>query len=371
MRILFSIMVFHPVVGGTEISAQELARSLAAQGHDVEIVTLRVRGMPGDERVAGVPVYRHLLGIGRSVVFAASYALSLAWFLLRRRGRYDVIQVYYGYLDAVVAALLRPVLGVKAVVVRLGGGGPAGDLERLRRLRMAWWVAPLIKRLDRFIVMSEEMRAEWCEAGVDPSNIALIHNGIDTETYAPVPSDSAPRFAAVSVARLSPEKGLDVLLQAWSRVVERLPEARLCLVGDGPQRADLERHAQSRGLDGSVTFSGSVPDVRPFLRASEAFVLSSRSEGMPNALLQAMAMGLPCIATRVGAVSQVIQDRLNGRLVPSNDPDELARALCALLGDPDQARRLGGEARKTIEGAYSLQRMVDRYLAEYQKLVSR
>ena len=376
MRVLISIMVFHPIVGGTEQQAKGLAAALVRRGHEVEVVTLRQRDCPTREMLDGVAVLRSLWGVGRNVAFAASYALSLAWFLIRRRRRYDVIQVYFAYLEAVTVSLLRPWITGKTIV-RFGGGDPVGDLSRLRRLRIAWVFLPLIQRLDGFVVVSHRMREELINAGFDPAKIALIHNGVDTHHFAPhretvgTAATGHPGVATVvTVARLSAEKGIPVLLEAWRLVEERLPEARLLLVGDGPQRRDLQAQAGGLGLNGSARFVGEVSDVLPYLKASDVFVLPSRSEGMPNALLQAMAVSLPCIATNVGGIPELIEDGVNGWLVSAGDSRALAEKLLAVLRDAGERRRRGTMARQTVERHFSMDRMVERYLAVYHELSS-
>lgn len=369
MRVLISIMVFHPVIGGTEGSAKELAAALVRQGHQVDVVTLRHPGLPAHEVLDGVHVHRVLLGVGRHLVFALSYLGSLIWFLLRHR-RYGVIQVYFAYLDAVTVALLRPWLGCKGVVVRLGGGGQAGDLARLRRLSLSGVFLPLIKRLDRFVVVSQQMRQELLETGFDASRILVIHNGVDTQVFSPShpATELAPGGTVVTVARLSQEKGCHVLLEAWRQVRDALPESRLVIVGDGPQRTALQQQATRLGLNGAVTFAGEVADVRGHLQTCGVFVLPSLSEGMPNALLQAMAMGLPCLATRVGGVEELVQDRVNGRLTEPGNPAALAQLLQELLTDGDQAARLGQAARRTVESRFTIEQMIDGYLRVYGEL---
>lgn len=378
MQVLFAIMVFHPVVGGTEQQAKDLAAALARRGHEVDVVTLRQPGCPATEVLSGVRVFRSLRGLGRGIVFAISYMLSLAWFLARRRKRYDVIQVYFAYLEAVAVSLMRPWLGRAGVVVRLSGGDPVGDLSRLRRLKLSHLFVPLIKRLDRFIVVSRKMRDELIAAGFDASRIVLIPNGVETDSFAASSQRAAQTFqlrdparrTVLSVARLSAEKGLDVLLEAWKQVVSQTSAARLVLVGDGPERGALERQARESALSGSLVFAGQVRDVRPFLQHGDLFVLPSRSEGLPNALLQAMSVGLPCIASRVGGVQELITDGVNGRLVEPEDPRALAEALRQLLSDQEEAGRLGAAARQTVEQHYSFRQMVDRYAACYRDVCS-
>lgn len=370
MNILLTIMVFHPAVGGTEQQAKDLAAALVQRGHQVDVVTLRQPGCPATDVLSGVRVFRSLRGVGRGIVFAVSYTLSLAWFLARRRKRDDVIQVYFAYLEAAAISLMRPWLSCTGVVVRLSGGDPVGDLSRLRRLKLHHLFVPLIKRLDRFIVVSRQMREELLAAGFDASRIVLIPNGVETDAFAPLRRSGDPATrTVVSVARLSAEKGIDVLLEAWKRVVSQTSSAvRLVLVGDGPERGALERQARESALNGSLVFAGQVRDVRPFLQHGDLFVLPSRSEGLPNALLQAMSVGLPCIASRVGGVQELITDGVNGRLVEPEDPRALAEALLQLLSDQEEAGRLGAAARQTVEQHYSFRQMVDRYAACYQGL---
>lgn len=297
-----------------------------------------------------------------------------------------MIQVHHAYLDAIVAAVLRPWLKAR-VVARLAGGGPAGDMARLRRLGIAWLALPLIKRLDGWIVVSEQMRQELLAAGFDAQRISVIPNGVDTERFAPdsyrvpkghvVDNLSLPnpvRSAQpiiVSVGRLSREKGMDVLLAAWPSVQQRIPGARLRIVGDGPQRAELVRLATTLKLNGSVEWIGETADVAAQLRHSTLFVLPSRSEGMPNALLEAMAAELPCVATRVGGVTELLHDGDNGRVVEPDSPAALAHAIVELLQSPIRARTLAVAARQTVVTRHDLTTMVDRYLALYSDLSGR
>lgn len=362
MRILMSIMVFHPIVGGTERSALDLGRALVKLGHTVDVVTLRFKGVATNEVIDGVRVHRQLLGWGRGILFAASYIVSLSFFLLRHRSRFDVIQAYYVYLDALVCSLLRPFLKSR-VIIRLGGGGPAGDLSRLRRLRLDRWVGPILRKLDRFVVMSQPMRQELIEFGIDPLHIEQIPTGVDASHFSL--GHSLNSSQVVCVARLSPEKGIDTLLSAWRLVIDQVPEAKLVILGDGPAREQLQKQIRELNLVG-VEFMGQVQDVLPYLQRSGIFVLPSRSEGLPNALLQAMATGLACVATTVGGIPEVIQQGGNGYLVAPGDPNALSERLLELLADPEKRHRMGLAARQTVETHYTMDAMVERYLQCYQ-----
>jgi glycosyltransferase involved in cell wall biosynthesis len=148
--------------------------------------------------------------------------------------------------------------------------------------------------------------------------------------------------------------------------VERIPEARLFLVGDGPEKSHLQYLAERMGITGRIIFTGFVPHskVRDFLREASVFVLPSRFEGLPNALLQAMAAGLPCVATNVGGVPDVIENGINGILIPPGREDLLAEALEKVLIDQDLARRLGENAHRSVSRL-----RLDRIVGSYHRLI--
>jgi glycosyltransferase involved in cell wall biosynthesis len=164
------------------------------------------------------------------------------------------------------------------------------------------------------------------------------------------------------VGRLTVAKGLDILLNAWAQRDAALADARLVLVGDGELRERLKQQAHSLGLDRSVIFTGSTTDTAQYLRAADAFVLPSRTEGMPVALLEAMACGLPCIATRVGGSAELIDDGQNGRLIAPEDVAALVQALPEALSMPAWGER----ARQRIVERYAMDAIAQKYIKLYE-----
>jgi glycosyltransferase involved in cell wall biosynthesis len=160
----------------------------------------------------------------------------------------------------------------------------------------------------------------------------------------PVPEDQVALFVGV----LEPCKGVDVLLEAFARVVRELPGARLQIVGEGPRRAELEAQARRLGLGPSLVFRGTFPrrELPALLDAARLLVLPSRSEGLPRVIVEAMARARPVVATRVGGIPELVEHGVTGLLVPPEDPDALADALVRLLADRDLAARMGAEARR-------------------------
>jgi glycosyltransferase involved in cell wall biosynthesis len=165
-------------------------------------------------------------------------------------------------------------------------------------------------------------------------------------------------------------KGHRELFAALAQLQESLPVQAL-IVGGGRRQGDMEKLAASLGIGGAVHFLGNRRDVPDLLGAMDIFVLPSHSEGVSLALLEAMAAGLPVIASAVGGLPEVIADGVNGLLIPPRDPGALAGALARLLAEPDLARRLGGQARRDVENYYSVERLVREVNGIYEDLLKK
>jgi glycosyltransferase involved in cell wall biosynthesis len=200
--------------------------------------------------------------------------------------------------------------------------------------------------------------------------VAIIANGLDVSRFAPGPARPAGRRVVV-VANLRPEKGHDVLLDAAAMVLREMPDAAFEIVGDGPESGRLRAHASALGLARSVRFLGHEDRVETRLAGADVFVLPSRSEAMPNAVLEAMSAGLAVVASAVGGIVEVVESGRTGLLVPPGDAPAFAREILRLLADPALATRLGRSARDEIVNRHSFDRMVaafdDVYVAELNR----
>jgi glycosyltransferase involved in cell wall biosynthesis len=201
---------------------------------------------------------------------------------------------------------------------------------------------------------ADQLRLE----AVAPAKIRVITNGVDCDVYA-TPPRQRPLQQIVTVATLREEKGHDTLIAAAALVIERHPDVELSFIGDGPLRASLVRQVNLRGLRSRVRFLGERPDVAAQLSSADLFVLPSRTEACPNAVLEAMASGLPIIASRVGGVPELIESGVDGLLVPADAPGELASAINSLIEQPALAAGLGRAARAKAEKRFSFDRMID------------
>jgi sugar transferase (PEP-CTERM/EpsH1 system associated) len=231
---------------------------------------------------------------------------------------------------------------------------------------------------DRVACVSESV-AEFAAQtiGIPPAKLAVIPNGIPLEDFQPGDRSSARVdlgiplrvIVAGTVGRLQPVKGTSYLLEAWSRLASDYPDAILLLVGGGPQQAALEKKGRRLGISERVRFLGNRADVPDLLRGMDVFVLPSLWEGMPNAALEAMAVGLPVVATAVGGTSEVVVDGVTGLLVPPSDPDALAQSIARLLCDPDLRYKMGQAGRERVVNHFSVERTVEQTARLYEQLL--
>lgn len=231
----------------------------------------------------------------------------------------------------------------------------------------------LLRRFDAVIAVSPQLKEEILAGGIAANKVFLVANGITLEE--PPACDAVgireregvrrDERVIMSVGRLSLEKGHGVLLQAFSAVCRSFASARLFLVGDGPERGRLEQEARHLGVSREVIFTGFRSDIPALLGAADIFVLPSLKEGMPLALLEAMACGRPCIATRVGAVPDVLGRDEYGLVVSAGDPHPLAQALLRFLKEPGLAAMVAARGRSRVRDEFSADMMARRYLRVY------
>jgi glycosyltransferase involved in cell wall biosynthesis len=199
--------------------------------------------------------------------------------------------------------------------------------------------------------------------GLDGHIVDVVPNGIDVERFTPSAQPVRARPTALWLGVMAPVKRLDVLIDAAADV----PDLQVNLVGSGPQQRAIEKAVSNRGIAGRVVFSGAVSDPLPAFAEADLFVLTSAAENCPLALLQAMACGLPVIASRVGGIPEIVRDGIEGFLFPPGDARALADAVRVLLADPACRRSMGACARDRVVRHFSLSTCVEGLLDSYRK----
>jgi glycosyltransferase involved in cell wall biosynthesis len=222
------------------------------------------------------------------------------------------------------------------------------------------------RRLAAMVCNSEELATFTFRHDAAPPPVSVIPNGVDLVRFRP--SALPPEPVVAVVANLIAYKRHDRFLRAFAGVARAVPDARAVLVGDGPERPALEWLVAELGLRDRVRFVGAVQDVRPHLASARVVALASDHEGLPNALLEAMAMGRPVVATAVGGVPELVRDGDEGRLSPPDDA-AFAQALTALLSSPSDAERMGSAARRRAE-RYDWGSVVTRTEDLYRRVVT-
>ncbi|HTP30494.1 MAG TPA: glycosyltransferase family 4 protein [Anaeromyxobacteraceae bacterium] len=376
--------VFPPLVGGIQSHTLRLGQKLAQRGVEVHVVTRIQQGLPPFERMNGVRVHRVGIAVARGAAGSAAFIASALPTLRRLAPRLDLLHSHQ-LLSASTIGLVAKVLTGLPLIVNPHACGRIGDVgvlsaSRLGRQRLR----AIVTQADAFVAVSRTIRDELVGAGAPPEAIWHIANGVDTRRFFPASGEERRMIRRVLGlpnpegeplvlfgGRLAREKGVDVLLAAWPRIVAGVPRAQLCIVGGGDESRALREQARALGVQTSVSFLDGVEDLAAHARAADAAALPSRTEGMPVALLEAMSCALPVVATSVGGSAEVLDDGVTGRLVPAEDPEALAEAIVHTLRDPDGASRRGRAARAYVLAHHDLDRVADRFLARYMALTGR
>lgn len=338
-----------------------------------------------------------LAGLDRSRCAPAVAALTLSDDLRRKLTALDVAFTDMALRGAFKASTLRSLVSlgnlarrqrvdllhgflyqgniVTAAVSQLGGAPYVTSVRNMDR-----WKTTLQRQISRIahagasriIFNAEASREETIAAeSIRRERTVVIRNGVDVPEgdRVPPPPDRAP--TAACIGSLSAKKGHAVLLDAFSIARKSLPQARLLLAGDGPLRERLAWRAREHGLEAAVEFLGHREDIGAVHAAADVVVLTSLEEGLPNALLEAMAHGLPVVATDVGGNREVVEHEVTGLLAAPGDRDAVAQALVRLLTDRDLAARMGAAGRERVRRHFGLRAMLDAYMQLYDDVLRR
>ena len=372
MKILLINYEYPPLGGGAGQATAALAREFAAAGHEPLILTSRFRDQPAEEVVDGVRIVRVPVIRRRqdrcTPPEMLTFLASASWTALRQIAAWkpDATIAFFGIPSGPVALLLKLTTGTPYVVSLRGGDVPGFqpyDLALFHKL-----LGPIIRLLWRHAAATIANSAGLQALGqkfAPELPIGVIPNGVNASTFHPAAEERATPgpVRLLFVGRVVFQKGLDVLFRALAA----LPTDRdweLEIIGDGDARPALTLEAAQLGIAPRITFSGwqDRAVIAERYRTVDLFVFPSRDEGMPNVVLEAMASGLPIVATAIAGSEELVRDGENGHLVPPESAPALTAALARLIAQPETRRAMGRASRERIEREYTWSRVAACYL---------
>ncbi len=340
--------------GGTQRQTLELARRLDPVRYRSEIWLLRA-----GEKLA--PLARSwqipLVWLAQTPI-VGPLSLAKLWQRLKRE-KIDLLLLLTA-IPNIWGRLLGKLAGLPCIIGNVRSNTANRQHER--------WLWPLVHHLICNNQVLERLLINLYH--IPPQRLTMIPNGVDTNFFKPpLKSRTAENLKILSIGRLVPDKNQETLIQAFKIVLRDHPGAELWLLGDGPRQSYLAQLIKQTLPAGRASLLPGQADIRPFLQQAGVFVLSSVTEALPNVVLEAMAAGLPVVATDVGGVPEAVMPGQTGWLVPSREPALLAEALSKLLADENKRQIFGQAGRERVERNFSFNRMVSRYEALFDDLL--
>jgi glycosyltransferase involved in cell wall biosynthesis len=397
MKICIFTETYYPVMGGGETQAQLLAEGLIADGHSVTVLTRRSdASLKKRERYGEVNVVR-LAPVGSGQLKKWGLLFSSVPALIRLRRDYDLIFVSGYRIIGLTAVLLAKLLRKKVVLKADSQGEMSGGFfeDGLRKVGVSHrsfffrmflgFRNTILKRADAFSAISPEIASEWTSSRIPSEKIHLIPNCVDTNRFVPV--DAAQKISlrnklnlpqnaiiAIYTGRLVSYKGLPLLLKVWNEIRRKHENVLLILAGTGGLdihncEDELKKYVKVNGLEKHVLFAGAVQNVPEYLQASDLFVFPTENDAFPSSVVEAMACGLPVVATPVGAIKTIVADGETGALIRPGNHEQLFQALDVMLSDTALASRLGDAAHQSVQGLYSAEAVSKKYLDLFQGLI--
>ncbi|MCC6443327.1 MAG: glycosyltransferase family 4 protein [Armatimonadetes bacterium] len=374
MNILMISGIFPPDIGGPATYVPLMAQALAERGHQVKVLTTTEPEKLATKHLYPFPVIR----MNRRIPLKKRF-FSYASEIIRQSRSVDIIYANGILLET---ALINKFLG-KPLVIKIVGdeawerssrrGWTRDSFENFQNTPQRWPVPILknirswyIKQADRIIVPSQYLKRFVVNWGFPDEKCTVIYNAVGRKEMSELEpagekeaeAQSSNLFRLITVGRLIALRNVNLILEA----IARLPNTSLTIVGDGPCRGEWEEMAVRLNVGNRVTFAGALPvaDVHTLLRKHDLFVLASSHEGLPHSVLEAMQCGLPVLTTRVGGTPELVQDNVNGLLVPSDDATALWEALRKMVADEKLRQRLVDGGRETIRCRFAPDHMVAR-----------
>lgn len=350
-----------------------LAEELARQGHLVSVISSAdsrdAIAASQDTAPASILINPKPLRLPYSTIRGWGtwhYLLGISRWI--RKYQPDLVYVSMLKHDAYIAVKTCHKLKIP-VVLRPEGAGLTGDVAWQQTHWLGRWFRKTVRTADGFVALSERVKNEMTDAGYVAEKIAVIPNGI------PIPEKSwslntVETNQVLFVGRLSPEKGIDTLIKAWPAVMKEYPDARLKLVGSGSWEKSLRELAHDINIGDSIEFAGACNDVSEQLYQSRVFVLPSREEGLSIALLEAMATGIPTVASDIPGNRTLIQNDVTGRLFAVDQPESLAEKINLSLRGDQITMDMAKQGREQIRNQFSIRAMAESHIPFFRSIAS-
>jgi glycosyltransferase involved in cell wall biosynthesis len=379
LRVFLVSRDFFPREGGAESQTRRLAVFLNKHGFQVTVLTKGFGKLPKKETVDGVQVARISPDLQMKGMGELAFLSALVLQLVNRRDDFEILQVSQTQLAGLLAVFLGKALR-KKVILRVSNTGPFFGIAAF------WKSIPggmgilkyLTTRSDAIVVTSSQMKQEVEAIGFPSIKVHLIPSGVvlPGEISREMRSRARARIRikekgtmVLFVGRITWQKAPDLLLAAWAEVRRIYPEASLHLVGQGDMQDSLQMMTKKQGMLENVIFHGYTNHITDYYEGADIFVLPSRYEGFPSALIEAMSYGLPVIVSRVSGTDDAVKDNENGLLMPPDDLPGLITRLNLLLSNPELRVRLGAAARMTILENYGMEKVGKRYISLYTQIL--
>jgi glycosyltransferase involved in cell wall biosynthesis len=377
LKVLILNSEFPPIGGGAGTATANLARFMAYKGVDIKIITARFGHLPVEEKSKDLEIIRVPSRRERAdrtgPMEQISFIFVSAWYCLThfRLWKPDVVWAFFGFPSGMTALLLKILYKIPYIVSLRGGDVPGFrpyDFKKFHRIggpfiKVVWkYSSDLVANSDGLRKLA--LKFHW------RIPIDVIPNGIDLDIFKPsARNGNIPQL--LFTGRVVYQKGLDLLVEALSKLIDIPWE--LSIIGDGSYKDQLHQQIDVLGLTNRIHFHGwcNQKELLPILAQAHIFVNPSRHEGMPNAVLEAMACGLPVIATRIAGNEDLVKDGENGFLVATENVIELRKALRILLTNKQLRQKMGKTSRAIVESNFSWSYSGEKYLALLQKTAER
>jgi glycosyltransferase involved in cell wall biosynthesis len=369
--VMMVISQFRPVASGAELQAERLAYKLAELGYPLQVLTQHLDTVsPSHEVYRGVQIHRSAFHLAYNL--DCHEAAPTLQYLITKRHSFDILHNHQIWGHAVVSTLVARWLGKKNII-KLACAGTFGDLEVFSHLRHAKWGLKVLQMADALIAVSHEIRAELLAHGFDPDKIHLIPNGVDVQEFQRSrPFSDNPRRRFILLGRRTPQKGIDTALQAVKILADKGLAGGLEINFYGWDYAEWDYRQMARDLkvEAYVSFLPFEDNVLEVYQGAYCLLLPSVGEGLSNVLLEAMALEMPVIASRVSGTVEVVDHEKNGLLIPPGSPEALAGAMGLVITKPELAFALGRQARRKVQEYYSLDAVAQKYSELYSRLMN-